>query len=131
MTIGEAAADILKEPNNILAVEYLKQLHMMERGAASRSGAAEPAEAARLKPITFKRTGAGYFGVSPDGNIAGASALRDMLLSGRDIEARAYMPAAVPGAARAKAVAPDSFFTLTAGAARARGARELAETLSA
>ncbi|MDR1571979.1 MAG: nucleotidyltransferase family protein [Clostridiales Family XIII bacterium] len=116
--LGDEAADLLKSPNNILAVEYLKQLRLV-------------GGAARIRPLTFKRRGAGYFGASPCDNTAGSSALRGLLLSGRADEAARYMPEAALPRARHGPMGIDGFFPLIACAARVRGADELAETLSA
>ena len=75
--LGEERAALLRSPNNILAVEYLRCL----RGTG-------------ILPIVVKRMGAGHDAPSPEEGVASASWLRQMLLSGRTEEALAYMPEA-------------------------------------
>uniref|UniRef100_UPI004026A78C nucleotidyltransferase family protein n=1 Tax=Coprococcus sp. TaxID=2049024 RepID=UPI004026A78C len=59
-----AGADLLKEPNNILAVEYLSALKK------TRSS---------IKPYIIKRTSAGYNSEDITGSICSASAIRHLL----------------------------------------------------
>lgn len=61
---GAAYADALKSANNILAVEYLKQLYLTE---------------SKMKPFTVKRYGTGYHDKNPVGTIASATAIRHQL----------------------------------------------------
>lgn len=63
-------ADILCQPNNILAVEYIRAL------IKSKS---------KIKPVTIKRTGAGHNDICTTGNFASASQIRSMLFNGSDI----------------------------------------------
>lgn len=63
---------ILSEPNNILAVEYLR--------AIIRIGS-------KITPLTVKRYGAGYNDITPQNNIASASAIRTMLKNNEDVSA--------------------------------------------
>jgi predicted nucleotidyltransferase len=65
---GASISDVLKDANNILAVEYLKQLHLTE---------------SRIEPITVKRYGTGYHDKNAFENIASASAIRRQM-SGTD-----------------------------------------------
>jgi predicted nucleotidyltransferase len=58
---GEACADTLKGSNNILAVEYLKQLRLA---------------GSRIEPLTVKRYGTGYLDQDFFENIASATAIR-------------------------------------------------------
>lgn len=60
-------AQILLSPNNILAVEYLKQWIRLKSA---------------MKPITVKRIGTGYHDPLIKGNLASASAIRARLLAG-------------------------------------------------
>ena len=65
----------LTEPNNTLAVEYLKA--MDELGCI-------------FEPVTIGRTGAAHDGEETTENIASASKIRRMILSGEDVSA--YVP---------------------------------------
>ncbi|MBN7772565.1 nucleotidyltransferase [Clostridium aminobutyricum] len=62
--VGQEAAALLRDPNNILAIEYLKQLKLTNSD---------------IIPVTVKRKGAGYHDILPIGTIASASAIRKML----------------------------------------------------
>lgn len=66
--VGEG---ILSEPNNILAVEYIKAL--LERSSS-------------IEPLTLCRKGTNYHDLFSDGNIASASAIREMLSKNKDTE---------------------------------------------
>lgn len=70
--------DLLRTPNNILAVEYLKAL--------SRSGS-------RIIPITFRRIGGGYHDLFPDTSVPSASAIRRTALAGPESGEYPGMPA--------------------------------------
>lgn len=61
--------DIVKEPNNILAIEYLK--------AIKKTGSS-------IIPHTIKRAGAGYNSLVPENGFASATAIRKMLEDGAD-----------------------------------------------
>jgi predicted nucleotidyltransferase len=74
---GNESSGMLKSPNNILAIEYMKQL--------KRSGS-------RIKPVVIQRSGAGYEEINPVTKIAGASALRKLIFNGEVDEALGYMP---------------------------------------
>lgn len=64
--LGAHSADLLSEPNNILAAEYLRRIsYHNERGV-------------HIIPCTVKRFGSGYASVSEKTGFAGASALRKM-----------------------------------------------------
>lgn len=71
----EEIIDALAEPNNTLAVEYLKAL--------SECGS-------RIKPVTIKRFGAGHDSSRATENNASASMIRKLILSGQDVSA--YVP---------------------------------------
>jgi len=78
---GEAAAELLRSPNNILALEYLKRIAFWR-------GKGVP-----IEDLPVKRFGSGYHDVSAaEDAFAGAGALRNMLKKGEDI--RRYVPAA-------------------------------------
>ncbi|MDO4869787.1 MAG: nucleotidyltransferase family protein [Bacillota bacterium] len=69
--IGKDTAALLRKPNNILAVEYLKRMdHWREKGVD-------------VVPLPVTRKGSGYHDVNADGGYAGASAIREIF--------RAYM----------------------------------------
>ncbi|MDD3169377.1 MAG: nucleotidyltransferase [Eubacteriales bacterium] len=61
---GSAYSDVLKSANNILAVEYLKQLHLTK---------------SRIKPITVKRYGTDYHDKNSFEDVASATAIRHRL----------------------------------------------------
>lgn len=71
----EEIIDALTEPNNTLAVEYLKALG--EIGS-------------KITPVTVKRRGAGHDAENAADGYASASAIRKMLLAGDDVSA--YVP---------------------------------------
>ena len=67
--------NLLSQPNNILAVEYLKALKQLN---------------STIEPITVKRFKTEHDSLDTCGNFASASALRKMLKSGQDITS--YLP---------------------------------------
>lgn len=73
---------ILSEPNNILAVEYMRAL--------LRSGST-------IKPVTVKRYASGHHDTNITNNIASASKLREMLKNGEDISSYIPYPSAELG----------------------------------
>lgn len=62
--LGEKYSELLFNPNNILAIEYLKQLYLTD---------------SNIIPITVKRYAASYYDNKLTGNIASASAIRKAL----------------------------------------------------
>ncbi len=71
---GEEASGLLLEPNNILALEYMKRI-IYWRGRGR-----------EIEDLPVTRYGSGYGGVSQDGlDFAGAGALRDMIREGADV----------------------------------------------
>lgn len=76
-TLSAEAAEILSEPNNLLAVEYIKAINRICPGT---------------KPVAVKRTGAEHDSAEPAGMFASASYIRTLLESGRKEEACRYMP---------------------------------------
>lgn len=64
--IGESSARALDSPNNILAIEYISA-------------------AKRVKPMTIERTGPGYNDMSTSGNLASATAIRELMARREDI----------------------------------------------
>lgn len=71
-----AVADLLDEPNNILAIEYLKAIRR---------------ERSPMQPIAVKRIGAKHDGAAQDG-IASASQVRQWLREGDVEQATQYLP---------------------------------------
>jgi len=64
--LGEEAVKLMVDPNNILAIEYLKRMiFWKERGYD-------------IEPVTVKRYGSGYFEENSEAGFAGASAIRRM-----------------------------------------------------
>lgn len=64
--LGEKAASVIENPNNILAIEYLKYIK-------------------KARPLAVKRLGAGYHDTESMGRMASATAVRMMLREGKDI----------------------------------------------
>ena len=73
--LGPASASILSQPNNILAVEYIKELLHLQSD---------------IQPFAIARRGAGHDAAVPADGFASASALREMLSKGQDIHR--YLP---------------------------------------
>jgi predicted nucleotidyltransferase len=67
---GEETAALIREPNNILAVEYLKQRIRL---------------GCRMKPIIIKRAGKGYHDRNISDSLASATAIRHMIAEKQDI----------------------------------------------
>lgn len=72
--MGDKTADVLTAPNNVLAVEYLRNI------------------SPKIKPMPIKRIGAEHDSSITRGRIASASHIRELLRSGED--AGSYMPTA-------------------------------------
>ncbi len=77
-----AAAELLRQPNNLLGVEYISAIHSLGCG---------------MRPVTVKRLGAGHR-EGPRGSTASAGHIRGMLRRGED--PGEYMPPAAAGLAR-------------------------------
>ena len=69
------SANILSGSNNILGIEYIKQI--MKTGG-------------QIAPYTIKRVGSEYNGLSTYNNIASATAIRELLLNKKSV--KKYMP---------------------------------------
>lgn len=69
---GDAYSDILQSANNILAVEYLKQLRLTE---------------SEIEPVTVRRYGTGYHDMASYKNIASATAIRRQVKRSGEMEA--------------------------------------------
>lgn len=70
---------IIKKPNNILAIEYLKALDLLQSD---------------IKPRAIPRTGAGHDESAPHGAFASASFIRNKVLEGFDVSP--YIPSPLP-----------------------------------
>ncbi|MDR1042694.1 MAG: nucleotidyltransferase family protein [Clostridiales Family XIII bacterium] len=81
--LGAGVARLMKDPNNLLAIEYLKELMLLGSGIA---------------PITVKRAAAGVGDVNSEEFIAGATAIRAMFREGG--EPYGYVPDAAARAIR-------------------------------
>jgi len=68
--LGEELSDMLKKPNNILAVEYVKAIKKLKSG---------------IEPETFARIGVEHDDINAVENIASASLIRKMAADGDDI----------------------------------------------
>lgn len=75
---GEQAARMLREPNNLLGMEYLRAV---ERIAPS------------MEVQMIRRTGVSHDAAQPGGQAASASYLRGLLLEGRQEQVERYVPA--------------------------------------
>lgn len=71
---NETFQDLLRKPNNILAIEYLKQLKIHK---------------SPIKPIMVNRKGAGYHSTTPEAGFASATAIRNHICAE---ERREYVP---------------------------------------
>lgn len=68
---GQAIADVLKNPNDTLAVEYIRVLNELESG---------------IKPFAIKRVGAGHDKIGATNGFASASQIRQSIIAGEDYE---------------------------------------------
>lgn len=80
--LGKEKSEIMRTPNNILALEYLKRIfYWNKRGHA-------------IRPVTIKRYGSGYFGKDENTGFAGATAIRKLMEE--DIsKAYEYVPSSI------------------------------------
>lgn len=84
LCLGNNMSDLTLTPNNILALEYLKQLCLQK---------------ASIKPVMVKRKGSGYFDREPKEQIASAAAIRHYL---GEEERKHYVPRQVEEALSCK-----------------------------
>lgn len=70
--LGSEYARLIKTPNNILAIEYLKRLSYLNKLGCP------------VKPVTFRRQGSEYFDVNENAGFAGATVIRQMIHSNRE-----------------------------------------------
>ena len=72
---------VLRSPNNILAIEYLKALHFAR---------------CSIEPVPVRRIGDSYHAQSPTGRFTSATALRELLRGQKDLSViRPYVPESV------------------------------------
>jgi len=95
---GKEAADMLIKPNDILGVEYLKQLYLIEAEKTKRGlicfhpGAGATGEPLLDAVFAVHRKGPGEDGADSEMRFAGAGAIRALFREGRLGEAFSYMP---------------------------------------
>jgi len=95
---GKEAADMLIKPNDILGVEYLKQLYLIEAEKTKRGlicfhpGADAIGEPLLDAVCAVHRKGPGEDGADSETRFAGAGAIRALFREGRIGEAFTYMP---------------------------------------
>ncbi|WP_298039422.1 nucleotidyltransferase [uncultured Desulfuromonas sp.] len=99
---GEAG-EVLKTPNNILGIAYLKALR--EAGSS-------------IRPLTVPRVGAGYHDAEAVGGIASATGIRRMFAEGREVAP--FIPAAArspleQALASGRSLEPDHLYRLLLG----------------
>lgn len=75
--LGASAAQLMAEPNNILAIEYLKRIDCWNSMGLSDGGCRN-----RIEPCTVKRFGSGYGSRNEEAGFAGATVLRKMVADG-------------------------------------------------
>ena len=109
--LGEDTAEHVQTPNNILAIEYLKQLHLCGSG---------------IEPVMVTRKGAGYHAETPEGGFASATAIRRTLAPE---ERKAFVPENVD---KALAAAPsqENYFQLIQSRILSSTPEQLAEVFS-
>ncbi len=83
---------LLNKPNNILGIEYLKALKKLN---------------SKILPTPILRTGVMHNDLTPDGNFASASFIRQEIVSKRDV--KNYIPYSVPNT---KHITADDFYEL-------------------
>lgn len=110
-SLGEDAAKLLQTPNNILAVEYLKQLEL---------------QGSPIKPVMVRRKGAGYLDREPAGEFASAAAIRHHL---SPQQRKQYVPPGVEAELRARKDS-SGYFDLARGVVLRSGPGELSRIFS-
>ena len=96
---GKEAANMLIKPNDILAIEYLKQLYLIEAETSKRGlicfhpGAGAIGEPLLEEVYAVERKGSGPNDANSETGFAGASAIRTLFREGRLGEAFSYLPA--------------------------------------
>lgn len=75
--LGAPAAQLMAEPNNILAIEYLKRIDCWNGMESDANGRRK-----HIEPCTVKRFGSGYGSLNEEAGFAGATVLRKMAAGG-------------------------------------------------
>ncbi len=75
--LGAPAAQLMSEPNNILAIEYLKRIDYWNGMELDPDGRRK-----RIEPCTVKRFASGYGSLNEEAGFAGATVLRKMAADG-------------------------------------------------
>lgn len=109
--LGETSGDFLRFPNNILAMEYLKQLKLSE---------------SPIIPIMVNRKGAGYHATAAKDGFASATAIREHL---SEEERKSYVPQNVSDELD-KRICVNDYFSLIQAQVLNRSSEELAEIFS-
>lgn len=109
--LGERSGDFLRFPNNILAMEYLKQLKMSESS---------------ITPIMVNRKGAGYHAIAAEDGFASATAIREHL---SEEERKSYVPQNVSEELN-KRICVNDYFSLIQTQVLNRSSEELAKIFS-
>jgi len=108
--LTEEELAVLAEPNNILALEYLKYMD-------------------RAKPVTVKREGTGYHEMAASGGFASAGFIRKQLADGEDVSP--FMPEVLAGFDEESLKARDrALFQMTAHKILTTPAEELDQIMS-
>lgn len=120
--LGASAAELMAEPNNILAIEYLKRIdHWNGMDTVA------PGRERLITPCTVKRFGSGYGSLNEEAGFAGATVLRKMAADNADMLSR-YMPSdsaeALAGAG-SRAEAEHNEFVMLQGELMRSGSSEL------
>lgn len=77
--LGDELTDLMLEPNNILALEYMKRILWWKNTAG-----------VNVRSVPIRRYGSDYSEENPEAGYAGGTAIRQMLAAGQDI--RGYLP---------------------------------------
>ena len=77
---GKDKAVLLKSPNNILALEYIKRIKYWD------------SKGVHITPVTVKRHGSGYFEMNDESGYAGASQIRDAIAGGDKDAVAFFLP---------------------------------------
>jgi predicted nucleotidyltransferase len=68
--VSPALSGLLKNPNNILGIEYIRSLQHLKSS---------------IKPVTLKRCDNGYHSLNPAGSFASATNIRSLIQNGEDV----------------------------------------------
>lgn len=109
--LGEEFTEHVQTPNNILAIEYLKQLLLCE---------------SEIEPVMVTRKGAGYHAEIPEGGFASATAIRNSL----DAEERKMFVPENVDKALAAAPSPENYFHLIQSKILSSTSEDLAQVFS-